>query len=222
MADSDLGKWSKALILKIHVITGWIVPEAELMNILTDQLRKKLVESYHTCNPDEIEYAFRNYGTSVKDWGKAMNLSLMDEVMQPYLSKRFELSRLEEQVKTPPQLNTPQITPEAAEAVRKEFVNDLYNEYLRGALKPDYIPSYLFLFLEEQNKISITVPQKKAIYERGRSYYLKLKSDESRPIGSLLNNTSDEDGEMIKRIARQFAIYEYFEQEKSKGLTKIF
>jgi hypothetical protein len=95
MEWDELNKWSKALLIKINAITGWVVPEMTL-EILVDQFRKKLSESYNEVNPDEIEYAFRHYGTVVKDWGKQMNLSLIDEVMIPYLERRLEVSKKEE------------------------------------------------------------------------------------------------------------------------------
>src|SRR5690606_31250336 len=63
--------------------------------ILRDQFRQKLLESYPTVNCDEVEYAFRK-NTDVKDWGKKMNLALIDEVMIPYLAERSEASRMEE------------------------------------------------------------------------------------------------------------------------------
>ena len=83
-------------LLKIFVITGWEMPSGDLKTILMDQLSKHLKESYLMLNLNEIEFAFRNYGSAVKDWGKCMNLSLFDEVMAIYLEKRYEASRIEE------------------------------------------------------------------------------------------------------------------------------
>lgn len=102
MNEHEVSGWGKALLVKIHVITGWTIPGAELLNILVDQFQKKLVESYPQMNPDEIEYAFRSGGTVVKDWGKAMNLALIDEVLIPYLEERKRLSHELEERKTPP------------------------------------------------------------------------------------------------------------------------
>jgi hypothetical protein len=102
MNEQELSLWPKSLILKIHVITGWVVPATELFNILTDQFKKKLVEDYGNMNTEEIEYAFRKSGTVIKDWGKEMNLNLIDQVLIPYLSERIEASRNEERMKNPP------------------------------------------------------------------------------------------------------------------------
>ena len=102
MHDGELSKWVKALLLKIHVITGWTIPANDLMKILLDQFQKKMMESYSDMNPDEIEFAFRNSGTVVEDWGKSMNLNLLDKVLIPYHASRFELSKIEEQIYAKP------------------------------------------------------------------------------------------------------------------------
>lgn len=90
-----------ALLIKINIITGWSFPVNEdHQSILTDQFQKMLIEKYPTLNVDEMEYAFRN--NLAIDWGKNINLNLIDEVMQPYLDRRFEVSMKEQQVKTKP------------------------------------------------------------------------------------------------------------------------
>jgi len=102
MTEQEVLMWGKTLLLKIHVITGWTIPDSDLLVILVDQFQKKLVESYPDMNVDEIEYAFRQSGTTVRDWGKAMNLSLIDEVLIPYLGERKILSHTLEERKQPP------------------------------------------------------------------------------------------------------------------------
>ncbi|MBS1915693.1 MAG: hypothetical protein JST87_05410 [Bacteroidetes bacterium] len=98
MIGVDRLRTAKALLVRIHAITGWIIPEAELKNVLIDQLTKTIEEKYSKMTSEEIEYAMRNFGTEIQDWGKMMNLSLIDQAVQPYLTKRRELSNLEEQI----------------------------------------------------------------------------------------------------------------------------
>jgi hypothetical protein len=92
----------EALLVRIHVITGWTIPGGNLLNVLVDQFQKKLVEDYPTFNVEEIEYAFRHSGTLVDDWGKTLNLNLIDKVLWPYELRRREASRLEERMQPPP------------------------------------------------------------------------------------------------------------------------
>jgi len=81
----------RALILKITVITGWNVPHSEMMTILVDQFLKLILERYAWINVVEVEYAFRNHGTKIKDWGKEMNLSLITEVLDSYIDSTSEI-----------------------------------------------------------------------------------------------------------------------------------
>jgi hypothetical protein len=103
LSKSDLRKHCAALLIRIQVITGWNLPSGDILNVLNDQFQKKLIEDYPTFNVDEIEYAFRHSGTSVKDWGKEMNLSLIDGVLWPYELKRREIGRLLERMQPPPE-----------------------------------------------------------------------------------------------------------------------
>jgi hypothetical protein len=93
----------EALLIRIHIITGWTIPGGNLLNVLVDQFQKKLIEDYPTFNAEEIEYAFRHSGTLVDDWGKTLNLNLIDKVLWPYELKRRRLSEEEERMQPPPQ-----------------------------------------------------------------------------------------------------------------------
>jgi hypothetical protein len=99
MSPDELTKWTKALLLKINVITGWAVPDNDARyRVLLDQFQKQLSEKYFELNPDEIEFAFRNEGTLIEDWGKDMNLNLIDKILLKYLSNRYKVSSAEEQL----------------------------------------------------------------------------------------------------------------------------
>jgi hypothetical protein len=112
------------LLLKIHVITGWAIPEKEFLDILLDQFVKKCMESYARINPDEIEYAFRNKPEHIKDWGKTMSLSLMDEVILPYIAKRFDISVQYENLK----LIEVKISDEEKEKINREYEECIKND----------------------------------------------------------------------------------------------
>lgn len=133
MTEDEISKWGKGLLVKIHVITGWTIPNSpELLNILTDQFQKTLIEKYGALNPDEIEYAFRHHGTSVEDWGKALNLNLVDTVLVPYVSKRFAISEDERNLNrykdTPPQKI---FTQEELDNFSREDCEREYQKFLR-------------------------------------------------------------------------------------------
>jgi len=97
LSAKELELHSIGLAVKISIITGWALPEAgPIQNILYEQFAKKMNEDYSHLSINEIEYAMRKYGTSVKDWGKNMNLSLIDEPVNQYLAERSKVRQLEE------------------------------------------------------------------------------------------------------------------------------
>jgi hypothetical protein len=103
MTKQELNSSALGLLVKIQVITGWVIPEDdEMEDILNDQFQKKLVEDYGNLNVDEIEYAFRKKGTAKKDCGKQMNLTLIDQVLDLYVENRLRVSEKEERKSNPP------------------------------------------------------------------------------------------------------------------------
>lgn len=134
LSEVELLLKGKVLLTKIHVITGWTIPNSpELMNVLVDQFVKTLAEKYPGLNMDEIEYAFRQHGTTIEDWGKAMNLNLIDSVLIPYVGYRFRLSEDEERIKSsknaPPQKI---FTQEELDNGAREDAERQYQLFLKG------------------------------------------------------------------------------------------
>jgi hypothetical protein len=142
----DLNTTCRVLLLKIHVITGWVIPANELMIILVDQFSKKLSESYGMLNVEEIEYAFRNQGTIIEDWGKEMNLNLLDKVLIPYLNQRLQVSQMEERKKDPPVQKV--YTDQELDDLHRGDVEAFFQRCRKGIV-PTGIPSYFKDILEK-------------------------------------------------------------------------
>lgn len=171
----ELNNWAQALLIKINAITGWTIPE-ETTDILVDQFRKKLTESYANCNPDEIEYAFRNYGTGVKDWGKQMNLSLIDEVMIPYLARRFELSRLEEEKSKP--VNQIEYKEDMSMEAMQMWFEEVKEKIKNGQISIEFISPMLYDWMDKNGNISKTREEKHDILIRATNYRLSKLREE--------------------------------------------
>lgn len=139
--DPDkLAKEVKALIIKMNIITGWTYPDDNLYQaILEDQLRKKLTEDYPDLNFTEMEYAFRHFGTVVKDWGKSINLSLIDEVLITYKQSRMEVSNKEERTVNPPEQVI--YTDEQLDDIYRGDVESKY-QLMRNGVIPSELPDY--------------------------------------------------------------------------------
>lgn len=165
----------KAMVIKMNIITGWTYPDDKLYQaILEDQLKKKLLEDYPDMNFVEMEYAFRHYGTVVKDWGKSINLSLIDEVLIAYKDDRLMVSRKEEQkAAKPEQVN---FTEEQLDDLWREDVENFYQRCLAGRIPPmtpDYFKDILVkdgLMKQEDNLVAFFVNklngQSKSIYQK--------------------------------------------------------
>lgn len=163
---------AKTLILKIHIITGWTIPADENMQILEDQFTKKMVESYPNVNADELEYAFRN--NPVKDWGKNMNLNLIDEVMTPYLQQRKELSKIEETKARPLELPAPEISDEDyLEAVKATY---------RLTKEWRMLPVLAYDILVREGKINLTRENKIQIKENIDAGFPETSEDEKKAL----------------------------------------
>lgn len=146
---------SKAILVRIHVITGWTLPTDSLLSVLVDQFQKKLLESYPLINSAEIEYAFRNFGTVVKDWGKAMNLSLIDEVLIPYMEERRKASEVEERKVKPEQVV---YSDDQLRNFHRQWTEEWYQRIRRGQVEdvPGYSKEILLLdgFIEKMENAS--------------------------------------------------------------------
>jgi hypothetical protein len=190
------------LLIKIHAITGWTIPVSELMNVLADQFEKKLLEKYRNVNEQEVEYAFRNKGIEIKDWGKAMNLSLIDEVMIPYLEERFELSRTEEQA-----ANTKIMIEEPKTLTDEDKAEWIMDWKVMPEINIELIPLMFYDFLNDQKIITLTNEQKWKYAERAQ-HYVKSQLHEA------MSNTKTNDALLA------FGKFEKMEREGFEGEFK--
>lgn len=160
------------LLLKIHAIRGWTIPVSELMDILVGEFEKKLSESYANVNEDEMMYAFRNCEMDIKDWGKALNLSLIDEVMSPYLQKRFELSKVEESLHKPVMIEEKKILSDEEKA---EWICDWK---VMEEINIELIPLLFYEFLDSKKIISLTGKKKNEYTEKASQQIKALLHEE--------------------------------------------
>lgn len=158
------------LLLRLSVISGWVIPQAELKNILIENLCKKLEESYPELNVNEVEYAFRNKNIGIKDWwGKSFNVALFDEVMIPYLEKRYTVSDLEQRIKKP--LIQKVYTEEEILNQRREEIEKSFQ-----AMKKGYYPllhSYFFEVLKDDDLIETVTDEEGIRFENISEFFVR-------------------------------------------------
>lgn len=181
MSQDEIKISASKLILKINFITGWALREdQESQQFFKEEFELKLVESYPTVNLDEMIFAFRN-NTTVKDWGKYMNLALIDEVMIPYLQQRREVSKIEEQEKIK-ELPAPKDDPMTDE----EFIEMNFKTW--QVLKNyGIISTRCYGILVKQYKINLVQAEKDEMY-RQVEIFLKERMLQDQELKNLYNS----------------------------------
>lgn len=192
MNERELQLACIGLLFKISVITGWKMYENDTeQQILQQQFELKLKESYSNVNATEVEYAFRN--SFVKDWGKSLNLALIDEVMQPYLSQRAEASRLEEQVMT-----KPKELPVPVEVITDEQrIADAKEIYL-STKNPLFIPVKIWELIKDS--VTLSEQQKADIKRRAAVMVAEMAKDDK----FLFKDKTEQ--QWINRVTKQLAV----------------
>lgn len=227
MSPIERGLWTKGAIIKIHVITGWVIPSNELLITLVDQFEKHMFESYPTLNGDEVEYAFRTYGTTVKDWGKQMNLSLIDEVLAPYMVARRSVSAIEEQ-------NNAKLLDTPKEDLGDKAMIEWFEDLRKKPLRLEFLPMMIYDWLEKSGKISKTAAEKYEYLERAVSY---RQSKLAKTFEEQMNQDNrdalhafirmKETGEFtgpevntLKALAKRMILFDYIIEENEKLSNK--
>lgn len=229
MRMEDQLDWTAALMLKIHTITGWIIPSGGMLTIMVDQLKKKFLESYPMCNPDEIEYAFRKYGTNVKDWGKEMNLSLVDFVMGKYMDARMDVSNHEEQIEIRKASGSIEDEKEKnlSEEARADWLEHVKRQVKEGVVL-DFMPLELYNWLSTKGKLNLS-NKKKDEYIRNAFLYRKrflIQECQDNQNNSILKTHLDDllmmekqgyltglEIQIVKNIAKKMVLYDYIRSE---------
>ena len=137
MDDMELIATIQGLLVRVKVVTGWSIPDLESeRRILYSEFAIHLQEKWATLNHEEIMFAVRNYAGT--DWGKNVNLKLLDDAIEVYHRKRVVLSQIEEQKKGK--------QPELANvnADWKSLCEESYQSYLKGKLNIDLMPHQLY------------------------------------------------------------------------------
>ena len=218
MTDDERWFSAQTLILKIHAITGWSIPISEMMDILIDQFQQKLVEDYKNVTSKEFEYAFRTRGLDIKDWGKALNLILIDEVMLPYLDNRFDLSMQEQKINA--QLKMKEEDQQALN--RPPMSKEEWDEWLSDISKYEIckIPCASYDYLERVGEINLTKDEKHSYMERSITHIsgtIDPVSREGIEFSQMKNKGvfSREVTASLITTSKRLAVFDYFNKKEN-------
>lgn len=158
------------ILTSIYTIAGQ-KSDSGTLALYADEFYQKMLSTYPSITIEEVRIALKKgvydefeeyYGLNVRTFVSFIRSYLNSEERR-IAKQNFETKLLLE----PPQI----LTPEQRERSKKEFVNQLYTDFLNGTLVIDYIPSYLCGFLEEKRLIVLTNKEKLAIKERQLTIY---------------------------------------------------
>lgn len=200
----------KVTLLRIHVITGWTIPVGEMMGILVDEFRTKLLQEYEDVNFDEILFAFRKYNGLVNDWGKEMNLKLISTVLDAYMEDRYDVGLLEEHIKMND--STPLLEFKPKEYTDDEIVG-IALDYWQNSKMPmlEFINPNCYEILSKQGKIKLDEENK----ERIRKHAALLM--EGYFTNVIEFRKMKEDKNYISMLCKKIAVSEYFNSLKNEN-----
>jgi hypothetical protein len=196
----SLASGAANLIFKINVSTGWKMPDdAAYLNVLISEFALYLTENCSDMTFAEVSFAVRNYGLEIKDWGKSMNLSLINEPILAYRAARKVVSEIEESLKTKEVLL--ELPP--APVDWSSHWNDILDAARKGQEKIIILPIYDWLV--ETGQLNLTNDEKKILFDKAKNIYraeygYAVQTGSATPqIKAILNNIlTDEITEDLK------------------------
>jgi hypothetical protein len=177
----DLGRYAKGLLVRLHTITGWKLPDDDFfLNTLVAEFTKYLTENCGDLNPEEIGYAFRNYGLEIKDWGKSMNLQLIHDPISEYRKIRADISNMEERLREAKKPEKPvETTGEVDWSEDWEKIKQMARE---GEINGLFITDALYGWMDKQGLITMTPKEKwQMVYEAAIIHRMELQHDHPIP-----------------------------------------
>lgn len=216
------------IITTTYTIAGQ-KPDESTLAIFADEFYTRVKEKYPAITIEEIRHALRAgvygeygefFGLNPKTFFGFVN-SYMHGLDRITAIKEFEAKRLSayhsQQVET---------TFEEREQAAKDFVNFLFNDFLENRLVTDYIPVYIYDFLESKKIIQLSVEEKQAVFNRAAKYHRSMNGSGklSSKLKEVLNCfvVSAEEKTIIKIIAKQLSVNDFFEKSKAGNRSKIF
>lgn len=218
------------IITTVITIAGQQADPATVF-IYAGEFYERVLEEYPNISIEEIKAALRAgvYGEYGKYYG--LNPKTFYDFVKAYLFSEQRLAARDEFEGKRFQLAYKvDLTPEQRRDNSIDFCEVLYKDYLAENLISDFIPTFIYDFLEEEKLIFLTLDEKKVIQEMARSYYLRFKTSPktkvtARSVKDVMltpNFANDEEERTVSNYSKKFSVFQYFEKCKAEGKEIIF
>ncbi|MCG2614880.1 hypothetical protein LZZ85_11330 [Terrimonas sp. NA20] len=217
-----------AAITSAYTRAGYKMPDAATLALYADETREMLLERYPAITVAEFKQAIKCgvYGDAGDFTG--LNPKTFLQFVKHYLftEARKEAVKVFESNQLLISNQRFEMTPEERAEDDKKFVNYLYNDFLNGYLLVDFVPSFVYEFLESQKLLNLTKDQKIAFVDRAKAYSAKMAAS-SKMKGSKRETFTDQlqkllPGSAETTLAKQFAVVDFFANAKIEGRKTIF
>jgi hypothetical protein len=217
----------KAIITTAYTIAGQQVPDGATLALYTDELFTKIIDTFKGITLDEVRAALRNgvYGEYGEYFG--LNPRTFVKFIEAYLKSDERSFARELFAEKQLLLSEFRPTPEQTAQSNREFINLLYEDFLAGTLITDFIPAFLFHFLENSGTLVLSNQAKNQVKASAMAYHARMISASQTAVG-LLNLSgsflmgSENADITIKNISKQFAVNDFFQRCKLEGKETIF
>lgn len=186
MQEAEILVMAKALLYRICQSTGWNFPNDErAVKILVNEFRLYLKESCLDLNHEEVAYAIRKYGVDLQDWGRNVNLSLINQAVHAYRQARYVIGNLVKQYQK--DVNKPQESLEMQKVADwSEAWEEVKEAAKNGYLKSKIVPVPVYDWLVNKGELVLSVEEKKELMQQVKEQFLTdclqdaRKKDEQR------------------------------------------
>lgn len=194
---TELKKFAKAILFRIHTITGWKIPDDPIyLNTIVSEFQQYLTEQCSDLTTEEFVYAVRTFGLNVESWGNSINISLVNKPIQIYREKRAAVSDRERELLERSEM--PQKTIEASKTVDwSEVWENLKIRAKNGELNNPFviIPAALFDWIQNEGISTFTEEDKKTALKNARLQWISEIVESAK-----INPLTPEDKTLLQQL----------------------
>ncbi len=217
-----------ASIQTVFTICGQKIESENDLALYAQEFYTQLMERYPRISPEEIQIALKNgvYDEYGKYYG--LNVKTFIGFVKAYLFSADRLNAKENfEQRNHQMIAGPIMSPEEKDKDNREFTNYVYDQFLKGKLITDYIPTLVYDFLRKTGKLVLDDTRRSEYIVKSEAYLkrfqtgVKIANDAGANLTSILNGPSDTDI-TVKNTAKRFAVADFFSDCKNNNCKNIF